>query len=431
MRKNFCAIFFTGFFQFLVDVSFLIEETKEAKFMQQPVRVLLIDSSISFRHSLTEGLRAYLPAGSRIESVGDSYAAQAMCARFQPHLIAMSYALATRVVNNDSALKTLSQTIKIPILVYSVPIDERFNLINTGARDCISPSASGEKSQSYYKAFALKIMMLEEVKAVQKSAKSNSERVSSFASNDRPRFVQANVQGTANDAMQPRMYTRKKSEAAEKLESQLSTVQSEPRRIKTNLLQPAPNAKIQLVAIGSSTGGTEALSQLLKNLRAPLPGIVIVQHIPPLFSKMFAARLDKECSINVKEAEEGEAVLPNTVYIAQGGKHLTLTKENGRMILHCKPGPKVHGCCPAVDLLFESVAQYVGDAALGVILTGIGHDGTEGMKKMKRRGSPTIGQDEKTSVVYGMPKSAYEAGVVDKQLPLHDIAAEIMKIVKS
>ncbi|MBR1420987.1 MAG: hypothetical protein IJ575_08060 [Selenomonadaceae bacterium] len=391
--------------------------------MQQPVRVLLIDGSVSFRHSLTEGLRSYLPSGSRIESVGDSYAAQAMCVRFQPHLLAMTYDLAIRMVNTDSNLKILSQATKLPILVYSVPLDKRLALISDGARDCVSASSTGERSQSYYKAFALKIMMLDEVKAMQRASRPVAGSVSNVNQNPRAGFVSSRAPA-GFDA------PRRKSAAAETLEKQLANMSFAPRKGKEHLPQPLANAKIQLIAIGSSTGGTEALGKLLKDLKPPLPGIVIVQHIPPMFSKLFAARLDSECSIIVKEAEDGDVVKPNTAYIAQGGKHMTLTKENGKMILHCQPGAKVHGCCPAVDLLFESVAQYVGDAALGVILTGIGHDGTDGLIKMKRRGSPTIGQDEKTSIVYGMPKSAFEAGVIDKQLPLNAIAAEITKIAR-
>ena len=193
-----------------------------------------------------------------------------------------------------------------------------------------------------------------------------------------------------------------------------------------------PTAKIELIAIGSSTGGTEALATVLPALRPPLPPIVIVQHIPVGFSKLFADRINKECILSVKEAEDGDIAKANSVYIAPGGLHMSVKKWEGTIKILCHTGPKVHACRPAVDVLFKSIAQqFKGGSAMGVILTGIGHDGTDGLLEMKKQGSPTIGQDEATSVVYGMPKSAFDCGAVDKQLPLQSIAGAIMYRVQS
>lgn len=189
--------------------------------------------------------------------------------------------------------------------------------------------------------------------------------------------------------------------------------------------------RIELIAIGSSTGGTEALSIVLPALRPPLPPILIVQHIPEGFSKLFAERMNKESILTVKEAENNEIIKPNSVYIAPGGLHMSINKVGDMVKVCCHMGPKLHGCRPAVDVLFHSVSRYyTGGSAMAVILTGIGHDGTKGMLEMKKQGSPTIGQDEATSVVYGMPRSAFEAGAVDKQFPLNMIAAAIMNRVK-
>lgn len=189
--------------------------------------------------------------------------------------------------------------------------------------------------------------------------------------------------------------------------------------------------KVELIAIGSSTGGTEALSQVLPKLQPPLPPVLIVQHIPIGFSKLFAERMNKECALSVKEAENGDIVKPNSIYIAPGGKHMAITKTGNITKIVCHMGPKLHGCRPAVDVLFHSIAHfYTGGSAMAVILTGIGHDGTKGMLEMKKQGSPTIGQDEATSVVYGMPRAAFERGAVDKQFPLNMIAAAIMNRVK-
>ena len=187
--------------------------------------------------------------------------------------------------------------------------------------------------------------------------------------------------------------------------------------------------KIKLIAIGSSTGGTDALAKILPYLKPPLPPIVIVQHIPPGFSKLFADRINNECALTIKEGEHGEFIKPNFVYIAPGGLHMDLRRMGDNLQINCFVAPPVHSCRPAVDILFKSVAKWVGGSALGVILTGIGHDGTEGLLEMKKKGSPTLGQDEATSVVYGMPKSAFDAGAVDTQIALPSMALAITSLV--
>ena len=188
-------------------------------------------------------------------------------------------------------------------------------------------------------------------------------------------------------------------------------------------------SKITLIAIGSSTGGTEALAKILPFLKPPLPPIVIVQHIPPGFSKLFADRINNQSELTVKEGEHGEFIKPNFAYVAPGGLHMDLKKVGEHLQINCFMAPPVHSCRPAVDILFNSVAKLVGGAALGVILTGIGHDGTAGLLEMKKQGSPTLGQDEKTSIVYGMPKSAFEAGAVDTQIALPSMAMAINSMV--
>lgn len=189
---------------------------------------------------------------------------------------------------------------------------------------------------------------------------------------------------------------------------------------------------IDLIAIGSSTGGTEALSVILKNLRPPMPPVVVVQHIPATFSKLFAERLNGESALSVKEAEDGDIVCNDTVYVAPGAKHMRVVKEGGQCRISCKEGPRVHGCCPAVDILFDSIHNIAGDCSkvLAVILTGMGKDGASGMLKLRQKGAKTLGQDEVTSVVYGMPKAAWELGAVEKQLPLSAIASSITRIVR-
>lgn len=186
--------------------------------------------------------------------------------------------------------------------------------------------------------------------------------------------------------------------------------------------------KIELIAIGSSTGGVEALAAILPKLRPPLPPIVIVQHIPAGFSKMFADRMNRESILTVKEAEDGETIRQNWAYIAPGGIHMKLVKSGDDLKIKCFMAPPVHSCRPAVDILFFSVAELVGDAALGVILTGIGHDGAAGLLEMRNQGATTLGQDEASSAVYGMPKSAFECGAVMRQVSLAGMPLTITAI---
>jgi two-component system chemotaxis response regulator CheB len=177
----------------------------------------------------------------------------------------------------------------------------------------------------------------------------------------------------------------------------------------------------KIIAIGASTGGTNAIFDLLKELPLDIPGIVIVQHIPPIFSKMFSERLNHAVGFSVKEASTGDYLEAGSVLIAPGDQHMRIKKIGERYKVECFKGTKVNGHCPSVDVLFESVAKEVGKNAIGVILTGMGYDGARGLLMMKRKGARTIGQDEKSSVVYGMPKVAYSIGAVEKQTDLASI----------
>lgn len=177
----------------------------------------------------------------------------------------------------------------------------------------------------------------------------------------------------------------------------------------------------QIIAIGASTGGTEAIYNLLKSLPTNIPGIVITQHIPPIFSNMFAERLNNFTHFTVKEAETGDYVEQGRALVAPGDQHMRIKRVGNRYKVICFEGEKVSGHCPSVDVLFESVAEEAGEYAFGIILTGMGYDGAKGLLAMRKKGARTIGQDEKSSVVYGMPKAAFNMGAVEKQLSLEDI----------
>ncbi|RKP47355.1 chemotaxis response regulator protein-glutamate methylesterase [Cohnella endophytica] len=177
----------------------------------------------------------------------------------------------------------------------------------------------------------------------------------------------------------------------------------------------------RVIVIGASTGGTEAIHSVLGGMPADTPGIVVVQHIPPVFSRMFADRLNHACALRVSEAKDGDLVDQGTVLIAPGDRHVKLVKAGKRFKVECRSGEKVSGHCPSVDVLFESAAKAAGDRAIGVLLTGMGQDGARGLLAMRNNGARTIAQDEQSSVVYGMPKAAYDLGAVEVRAALSEI----------
>jgi len=186
----------------------------------------------------------------------------------------------------------------------------------------------------------------------------------------------------------------------------------------------------KIIAIGASTGGTEAIKEVLMALPADSPGTVITQHIPEAFSGPFAARMDRCSAMTVYEAKDGQQIVPGHVYIAPGDKHLMVERSGARYVCKLSDGPPVNRHRPAVDVMFRSVAQNVGKNAVGVVLTGMGDDGARGLKEIKEAGGPTLVQDEKTSVVWGMPGEAYKIGATDIALPLDKIASKIISLSK-
>jgi two-component system chemotaxis response regulator CheB len=186
----------------------------------------------------------------------------------------------------------------------------------------------------------------------------------------------------------------------------------------------------KIIAIGASTGGTEAIKEVLMKLPPDTPGIVITQHIPEAFSGPFAERMDGISAMTVFEARDGQQIIPGHVYIAPGGKHLLVQRDGARYIVRLNHGPPVNRHKPSVDVMFRSCAQNVGSNAVSVLLTGMGDDGAKGMQEMREAGAPTIAQDEKTSVVWGMPGEAVKLGCVDNVLGLDVIPGKILNLIK-
>ena len=186
----------------------------------------------------------------------------------------------------------------------------------------------------------------------------------------------------------------------------------------------------QLLVIGASTGGTEAIKSVLSRLPAELPGICIVQHIPPVFSKTFAERLNECCALDVREAAHGDEVRPGTALIAPGDYHMVVEWAGAGYRVRLRQDPPIHFTRPAVDMLFNSAAQCAGRNAVGVLLTGMGRDGAQGMQQLKSAGATNLAQNETTCVVYGMPRAAVELGVVDRVLPLDHIPHAIIHALR-
>jgi two-component system chemotaxis response regulator CheB len=236
-----------------------------------------------------------------------------------------------------------------------------------------------------------------------------------------------------------------------RIEKQVETVSA--RASKPNMIKPVPtdggippkltadvilraaagNVKTTtqtLIAIGASTGGTEAIREVLTQLPANTPAIVITQHIPAAFSGPFAKRMDSLSAMTVHEAEDGQVILPGHVYIAPGSHHLLVEVVSGKLICRLNDGPAVNRHKPSVDVMFRSVAQVVGKHAVGVLLTGMGDDGARGLKELQSISAKTIAQDEKTSIVWGMPGAAVKLEAADFIVGLPDVASKLLNLVR-
>ena len=232
------------------------------------------------------------------------------------------------------------------------------------------------------------------------------------------------------DAMLMELRTKIKIASAANVSHWKHKRPAKSKTIRTEYKGALAETTDRVILIGASTGGTEAVREILQNLPRNTPGVVVVQHMPEGFTRVFAERMNNLCLMEVKEAEQKDRVMTGRVLIAPGGdKHLRIKRSGGIYRVSLEPGSKVLGHRPSVEVMMFSAAETIGKNAIGVMLTGMGRDGADGMLAMRKAGARTIAQDEETSVVFGMPKEAYERGGAERLVPLPNIAREIIAMV--
>ncbi|NMA65282.1 MAG: chemotaxis response regulator protein-glutamate methylesterase [Clostridiaceae bacterium] len=338
---------------------------------KKKIRVLIVDDSLVFREFLSMGV-ASDPEIEVVATAKDAFDAREKLLQYKPDVMTCDVQMPK--MNGIEFIRRLIPQYPIPVIVVSTISNAVFEAMHAGAVDFVVKPDFG---------------------------------------------MITSVQDFVNDMIEKI-----------KIASTAKVVQS---KIKSSIalgIETDSFCSDRIIAIGASTGGTEAIYKILKEMPPTSPGMVVVQHIPPVFSAMFAERLNNSTDLDVKEAKTGDYVEQGKVLIAPGDKHMRIKKIGNKYKVECYDGEKVNGHRPSVDVLFESVAKEVGKDAVGVILTGMGYDGAKGLLEMKKSGAYTIGQDENSSVVYGMPRVAYNIGAVNKQLSLDKIAVSILEYLK-
>lgn len=329
--------------------------------MTKKIKVLVVDDSIVYREFLSRGISTD-PGIEVVATAKDPYDARDKIIEYKPDVMTLDVEMPR--MNGIEFLRKLMPQYPLPTIVISSVSNSVFDALNAGAVDFVAkPDMKAGKSFDNY---------INEI------------------------IIKIKIASTAN----------------------MSQWKSDSKQVTGHFKSDLTN---KVIAIGASTGGTEAILAVLKALPKDIPGIVIVQHMPPVFTRLYAQRLNNTVVLNVKEAHTGDIVQQGCVLIAPGDCHMRIEKAGNTYRVECFKAEKVNGHCPSVDVLFHSVAQVAGKDAIGIILTGMGYDGAKGLLAMRRNGARTIGQDEKSCVVYGMPKVAFDLGAVEKQASLDNI----------
>ncbi len=344
------------------------------------IRVLVVDDSIMFRELLSKGI-SQDPEIEVVATASDPFEARDLILEHEPDVMTLDVELPK--MNGIDFLRRLMPQYPLPTVVVSSLNMKVFDALEAGAVDFVN-KPSGLRRDQIQQFIEDELIAKIKIAASVKVGRSNRSNISANRS----------VVSASSSMQSNRDFGGDK-----------------------------------IVAIGASTGGTEAIYNVVKNFGTDIPGVVIVQHMPPGFTAMYAQRLNNQCKVSVKEAQTGDKVERGTVLIAPGDAHMRLVKINGVYQVECKKGEKVSGHCPSVDVLFDSVSRIAKNKAVGVILTGMGADGAKGLLAMRNAGAQTIGQDEASSVVYGMPKVAYDIGAVKYQVSLANISGKVYNVL--
>ena len=335
--------------------------------IKRKVRVLIVDDSLLFRETLSRGISGDVGI-EVVATASDPFEARDKIIEFEPDVMTLDVEMPR--MNGIEFLRKLMPQYPMPTIVVSAVNKNVFDALNAGAVDFVVKPGGGDK-----KALDLFIQDL-----IIKVKIASVARVGHLKNNSITRNISANSES---------------------------------------------NIMNKVIAIGASTGGTEAIFNIIKSFPGNMPAVLVVQHMPANFTRMYAERLNNSCSMEVKEAVTGDKVIPGRVLIAPGDYHMKVIKQGTSYSVDCFKGDRVNGHCPSVDVLFNSVAEQIKNNAIGVILTGMGYDGAKGLLAMKRKGAVTLGQDEHSSVVYGMPKVAHEIGALERQVSLDNMAHAI------
>jgi two-component system chemotaxis response regulator CheB len=371
------------------------------------IKVLIVDDSELVRQMLSEMLKAD-PMIDVVGAAEDPYQARQMIKELHPDVLTLDVEMPK--MDGVTFLKNLMRLHPLPVVMISTltekGADVTFEAMDLGAVDFVTKPKFD--LHNTFENYAMEIRR--KVKTASRVSRYQLERqYARYVANKehKPARVHANVTPAA---------------PAQKL----TTDAVLPRR--TGSVVPGVSMRHKLIAIGSSTGGTEAIKEVLLRLPEDTPPIVITQHIPAAFSLPFATRMNNIAAMTVHQAEDGMEIQHGHVYIAPGDRHLLVMRQGNKLVCQLNDGPPVNRHKPSVDVMYRSVEQAVGKKAVGVILTGMGADGAQGLKELKEIGVQTIAQDEKTSVVWGMPGESVKIGAADHVLPLEKIAQKVLDL---
>ena len=404
------------------------------------IKLLIVDDSILFR----EVLARYIGHDDMIKvvgKVGNAYAARDMILKYEPDV--MTIDLEIPKMDGVEFLRNLLPQYYIPSIAISTSDARKTECKSAGAVDFLKKPLS---TRSNFEMEQFATQLCSAIRSAYKSTHPNSTidinvKTSAFgkvntapAPSKSPMTTVSKLNNTNNiaktAAMAEKIVNETRSITSSNNYSSVSKAPDIQDSSTSSSAAAARRGKFRrsetIIALGASTGGTEALEQVIKHFPDNTPPVIIVQHMPAGFTKLYAERLNRNCMMEVKEAQDGDRLRSGLIIVGAGEHHLRLCKDARGWYVSSRQGEKVSGHCPSVDVMFTSVAEVAGPQAIGAILTGMGHDGADGLLKMRQRGAFTIGQDKETSVVYGMPMEAYKLGAVEVQAPLYKIADIIL-----